>query len=144
MTQYDLNLRDCWRIIRRRAWLVVAVALATGFASLGYAVLLAPSPVYRATASVRFERAVNVSGLLLNDMLNISPVGDLETQVALITSFPVVGRAAAKLGLIPAEATPAEIRASTHYQDVVGNLAAKVHVERSAGTSLIEISATAA
>jgi len=143
MTQYDLNLRDCWRIIRRRAWLVVTVAVATSLASLGHAFLLAPSPVYRATASVRFERAINVSGLLLNDVLNISPVGDMETQVALITSFPVVGRAAVKLGLIPPEATPAEIRASTHYQDVVGDLAGRVHVERSAGTSLIEISATA-
>jgi polysaccharide biosynthesis transport protein len=141
VTQYDFNPRDCWRIVRRRAWLVVAVTVAMTLGTLVMTLLMAPRPVYRATAAVRFERAINVSGLLLNDVLNISPVGDMETQVALITSFPVVGRAAVKLGLIPPEATPGDILASARYQDTVSDLAGRLQVTRSAGTSLIEISA---
>jgi uncharacterized protein involved in exopolysaccharide biosynthesis/Mrp family chromosome partitioning ATPase len=142
VTQYDFNLRDCWRIIRRRAWLIVVVTIVMTLSTLALTLLLAPRPIYRATAAVRFERAINVSGLLLNDVLNISPVGDMETQVALITSFPVVGRAAVKLGLIPPDATQGEILASARYQDTVSDLAGRLLVERSAGTSLLEISAT--
>src|SRR3989304_2134204 len=142
MTQYDLSLRDCWRIVRRRKWLVVAASLVSGFLSFAMAFLSAPSPLYQATASVRFERPVNMAGLLVNDLLSISPVGDLETQTALITSFPVMGRAAKKLGLIPHEATAEEIRASARYQDTVNDLAGQVHVKRSAGTSLIDITVT--
>jgi capsular exopolysaccharide synthesis family protein len=142
VTQYDFNLRDCWRIIRRRAWLVVAIGLTCSFVTLVMTWLAAPRPVYRATAAVRFERSVNVSGLLLNDVLNISPVGDMETQVALITSFPVVGRAAVKLGLIPPETAPGDIVASPRYQAIVSELAGRVQVTRSPGTSLIEISVT--
>lgn len=142
MTQYDLSLRDYWRIIRRRKWLVIAVFVLSGVVSFAMALLAAPSPLYQATASVRFERTVNMAGLLVNDLLSISPVGDLETQTALITSFPVMGRAAKKLGLIPAEATPEEIRASARYQDTVNDLAGQVQVKRSAGTSLIDITVT--
>jgi polysaccharide biosynthesis transport protein len=142
VTQYDFNPRDCWRIVRRRAWLVAMVSVVMTLGTLAMTLLMAPTPVYRATAAVRFERAVNVSGLLLNDVLNISPVGDMETQVALITSFPVVGRAAVKLGLIPREVTPGDILASARYQDTVSDLAGRLQVMRSAGTSLIEISAT--
>ena len=142
MTQYDLSLRDYWRIIRRRKWLVVTVFVASGVLSFAMAFLSAPSPLYQATASVRFERTVNMAGLLVNDLLSISPVGDLETQTALITSFPVMGRAAKKLGLIPHEATAEEIRASARYQDTVNDLAGQVQVKRSAGTSLIDITVT--
>ena len=142
MGQYDLSLRDYWRIIRRRKWLVSSVFVASGFLFFAMAFLSAPSPLYQATASVRFERSVNMAGLLINDMLNISPVGDLETQTALITSFPVMGRAAKKLGLIPQEATAEEIRASARYQDTVTDLAGQVQVKRSAGTSLIDITVT--
>src|SRR3989304_5797256 len=142
MTQYDLSLRDCWRIVRRRKWLVVTVFVASGLLSFAMALLAAPSPLYQATASVRFERTVNMAGLLVNDLLSISPVGDLETQTALITSCPVMGRAAKKLGLIPPEATAEEIRASARYQDTVSRLAGQVQVKRSAGTSLIELTVT--
>ena len=123
MTQYDLSLRDCWRIVRRRKWLVVAVSLVSGFLSFAMAFLSAPSPLYQATASVRFERTVNMAGLLFSELIGIGSAGDLETQSALITSFPVMGRAAKKLGLIPHEATAEEIRASARYQDTVNDLA---------------------
>jgi len=142
MTQYDLSLRDCWRIVRRRKWLVVAVSLVSGFLSFAMAFLSAPSPLYQATASVRFERTVNMAGLLFSELIGIGSAGDLETQSALITSFPVMGRAAKKLGLIPHEATAEEIRASARYQDTVSRLAGQVQVKRSAGTSLIELTVT--
>lgn len=142
MTQYDLNLRDYWRIIRRRKWIVIVVPLVFSFLAFAMAFLQAPKPLYRATAAVRFERSLNVTGILLKDIISFSPVGDLETQASLIESFPVMSRAAKKLGLIPAEATAESIRATPAYQDAIRALPDQVEVTSVKGTSLIEIQAT--
>ena len=42
MSQYDVNLRDYWRILRRRKWVVVAVALAFGAMAYIFAELQRP------------------------------------------------------------------------------------------------------
>lgn len=143
MSAYDLNLRDYWRIIRRRKLVVIAVPLLFGLFGFAMSVLLVPAALYRATALVRFERALNVTGILLKDVISYSPVGDLETQAALIRSFPVMYRAAIKLDLLPRRATPAEVRASQPLLDVVSRLQRDVAVTVVSRTSLIEISATA-
>ena len=142
MTQYDLNLRDYWRIIRRRKWIVIVVPLVFSILAFAMASLQAPRPLYRSTASVRFERSLNVTGILLKDIISFSPVGDLETQASLIKSFPVMSRAAKKLGLIPPEATAEKIRTTPAYQDAMRTLPDQLEVTSVKGTSLIEIQAT--
>ena len=141
MTQYDVNLRDYFRILRRRRGLVIIVPLLFGGFSLALALLQAPKPIYRATAVVRVERAMSFTGLL-QELITFDPVGNLETQAALIKGFPVVSRAAQALGLIPRGATPGEIRTSPVYVKAVQDLQEQVGVKRVADTSLIEISAT--
>ncbi len=37
MTQYDLNLRDYWRILRKRKWVVAFMTLAFGGMSFAFA-----------------------------------------------------------------------------------------------------------
>ncbi len=62
MAQYEINLRDYWRIIRRRKAVVIAVPLAfTAFSAL-LAELQRPHPVFQAVASVRVEKASNLTG----------------------------------------------------------------------------------
>ncbi|MFQ5945151.1 MAG: polysaccharide biosynthesis tyrosine autokinase, partial [Anaerolineae bacterium] len=142
MNQYDLNLRDYWRIIRRRQWIVIIVPFVFSFFTFAMAHLQEPTPTYRATASVRFEKAMNSTALLLDEIITFDPVGDLETQAALIKSFPVISRAAKKLGLIPHEATPEQIRAIPAHLDAISTLPSQLEVKRIERTSLIEISAT--
>jgi len=53
MAQYEMNLRDYWRIIvRRRVTILVCMTLTALFtAALAYTKV----PVYQATASIKFE-----------------------------------------------------------------------------------------
>lgn len=141
MAQYDLNLRDSLRILRRRKGIVILVPLLFGLFSFIMALLQAPTPLYQATAVVRVERTISPTGLL-QELITFSPVGNVETQAALIKGFPVMSLAAKKLGLLPQEATPEEIQASPAFLNVIQDLQGKIEVKVVEGTSLIEISTT--
>jgi len=139
MAQYDLNLRDYLRILRRRKGIVILVPFLFGITSFALALLQTPKPLYRATASVRVERTVSMTGLL-QELITYSPVGNVETQAALIKGFPVMSLAAKKLGLIPQEATPEEIRATPAFLNAIQTLQGQIETKIVEGTSIIEIS----
>ena len=141
MAQYDVNLRDYLRILRRRKGIIVLVPLIFAVASFAVALLQTPRPLYRVNALVRFERAINVTGLL-QELLSFSPVGNVETQAALIKGFPVMSLAAKKLGLIPAGATAADIQGSPAFLRTIAGLQEQTTVKLEEGTSLIEINVT--
>jgi uncharacterized protein involved in exopolysaccharide biosynthesis len=142
--QTEPNLRDYWWVIRRRKWIVLTVPLLLGAAAYVMTYFQAPAPLYRATAVVRYERTFNVHALLLRDIVGVSPVGDLQTNAALVKSFPVLSRAATKLGLVPRMASAVgdgQVPAAHHA--TIQSLAAQLEVTRTDETSLIEITATA-
>ncbi|HEV8306491.1 MAG TPA: AAA family ATPase [Methylomirabilota bacterium] len=141
MAQYDINLRDYLRILRRRKGIIILVPLIFGAFSFGFALLQAPRPLYRTTAVVKVERSVNLTGLL-QELVTFTPVGNVETQAALIKSFPVMSLASKKLGLIPTGATREEIQASPKYLGAINRLQDSLSVKLGEGTSLIEISVT--
>lgn len=141
MAQYDINLRDYFRILRRRKGILILVPLLFGLSSFALALFQAPPPLYRAKTVVRIERAVSFAGFL-QELVTFSPVGNLETQTALIKGFPVLSAAAKKLGLIPPEATPDQIRASPAYLKAIQDLQERLEVKPVENASLIEISVT--
>lgn len=141
MAQYDINLKDYFRILRRRKGIVIFVPLLFGMFSFVLALLQAPEPLYRATAVARVERAVSVVSLL-QELVALSPEANLETQAALIKGFPVMSAAAKKLGLIPQDTTIEKIRISPASLKAIRDLQEQVEVKRVLGTNLIEISAT--
>jgi capsular exopolysaccharide synthesis family protein len=143
MAQTEPNLQDYWWVIRRRKWIVLSVPLLLGIATYVTTQLQAPAPLYKATAVARFERSFNVNTLLLRDIVGVSPIGDLETNAALVKSFPVLNRAAKKLGLIPMSTDPRAERAASAEQAAIQKLSADIDVTRKERTSLIEITATA-
>ena len=53
MSKYDLNLRDYWRILRRRKNIVILSILLLGSFSTSLATIHKPPPLYEATASVK-------------------------------------------------------------------------------------------
>jgi uncharacterized protein involved in exopolysaccharide biosynthesis/Mrp family chromosome partitioning ATPase len=141
MAQYDINLREYFRIIRRRRGIVILVPLLFAFSAFALAFLQAPKSLYQATAVVRVERALSMAGFL-QEVLTFNPESTLETQAALIKGFPVMSLTAKNLGLIPQGATLAEIRASAAYLKAIHDLEEQVEVQRVEDTSLIEINAT--
>src|SRR5512136_1573126 len=100
MPQYDLNLRDYWRILRKRVWSVAAVTVAFGALALLFAEVQKPDPLYQATAVVKFERITTLANLLV-DSMSLSQGDSMSTQAAVVRSFPVLERAAKILRLIP-------------------------------------------
>ncbi len=141
MAQYDINLREYLRIIRRRRGIVILVPLLFAFSAFALAFLQAPKPLYQATAVVRVERAVSMAGFL-QEVLTFNPESTLETQAARVKGFPVMSLTAKKLGLIPQGATPDEMRTSPAYLKAIRDLEEQVEVQRVQETSLIEINAT--
>ena len=83
MPQYDLNLRDYWRILRKRMWSVAAITAAFGALAFLFAQVQKPDPLFQATAVVKFERTTTLASLLVESM-SFSQGDNLSTQAAVI------------------------------------------------------------
>ena len=142
MAQYEINLRDYWRIIRRRKTVVIAVPLAFAAFSALLAELQRPHPVFQAVASVRVEKSSTLTGLLV-ETITFSSGDNLATQAALIRSFPVMERTAKKLGRIPPDLTSREIRSAPRTLQAITDLQGRVKAEQEGNTNLINITASA-
>ena len=143
MAQYDINLREYFRIVRRRKGIIILVPLLFALSAFTLALLQAPKPLYQAKAVVRVERALSMAGFL-QEMFTYNPESNLETQAALIKGFPVMTLTAKKLGLIPEGATRDKIRVTPASLKAIRDLEDQVEVEQVEATSLIEIKATSA
>lgn len=100
MAQYELNLRDYWRVIRKRKNIIILMVLALGLGSLVMTRVLRPEPVYMATATIKFERASTMAGLFA-EIFTWSPGDTIATQSEVIRSYPVIEGVAKEMGLIP-------------------------------------------
>ncbi|HLC41688.1 MAG TPA: AAA family ATPase, partial [Methylomirabilota bacterium] len=139
MAQYEMNLRDYWRIIvRRRVTILVCMTLTALFtAALAYTKV----PVYQATASIKFEQSTTLTGLFV-EVLSFSPADSIETQAAVIRSFPIIEKVAKRLGMIPERVGADDILASKNFSEVVASLQNQVKTQRVGTTNIIDITAT--
>ena len=96
MAQYDLNLRDYWRILRKRKWSMVLVTLAFGGLAFLFDQIEKPNSLFQATAVVKYERATTLVVLMV-ETISLSQGDNITTQAAVVRSFPVLERAAKAL-----------------------------------------------
>ena len=141
MAQYGMNLRDYWLIVRRRRLIIIVSTLLV--AALSFWWSRQRPPIYESISSVRYEQAASLTGLLV-EVLAVGGGGDvIETQRAVIKSYPVLEEALrrwAKLPERPAGPPPRESRADLN---AVEALAAKIRTARVGRTAVIDITATA-
>lgn len=138
MAQYEFDIRDYWRIIKKRkAIIVLSTILITSF-SFVFAKLRAPIPLYRTSAKVRFEKSTSISGLFIR-AISWSAWDDLATQMNVITSFDVMERAAKELGLIDRRLSPEKIRKSPQLLQVINSLERSIQTEQVDNTNIIRI-----
>ena len=142
MAQYELNLRDYWQIVRKQRRTIALTAALVAVASWGLSLLLTPTPMYEATASVKYDRSSNLTGLFL-EVMAYTYSDDIGSQAEVIRSYPVVETAARMAGLVPAEATGDEIRQNPAWLATVLDLQRRVKVEREGNTNIIQIRVTA-
>ncbi len=141
MAQYDLNLRDYWRIIRKRKWSVALITLAFAAMAFAFAQVQQPDPIYQATAIVKFERSTNLVGLLVQS-LSFGSGDTTATQAAVIRSYAVIERAAKILRLIPPDLDSEAIRQDPRYAQRLSDIRARIDAKPEESTSLINIAVT--
>ncbi|MFC1825549.1 GumC family protein, partial [Thermodesulfobacteriota bacterium] len=141
MAQYDINLREYWRILKKRKIIVIFTAIVLGTFSTAFAVFKAPTPLYSSTCSIKFEKDTTVQGLYAKT-LSWSEGDDIETQLSIITSFANMRKVAGRLGLISEKTSLADSPLDSRTIAVVESLQAKAVVEREEFTNILNIRVT--
>src|SRR2546426_1132355 len=134
-----MNLRDYWLIIRRRRLIIIASTVLVALLSFWFA--KQKVPIYQTTAAVRFEQSTQLSGLMV-EVLSYSSADNIETQVTLIKSYPILEEVARRLGRLPQTASGEALRESKGYWGALDAIGGKVRVTRVPTTSILEIMAT--
>ena len=140
MAQYDINLREYWRILKKKKLIVILTAIILGFFSTAFAVFSAPTPLYTSVCSIKFEKETPVEGLYART-ISWSGGDDIETQLSVIQSYSVFQEVAFKMGLIPKRAAK-----NNHLKhniiSIIENLQSKVEVARESFTNILSIKVT--
>jgi succinoglycan biosynthesis transport protein ExoP len=137
LAQYDINLREYWRILKKRKLIVIITAILLGLFSTVFAVFQAPTPLYTSICSIKFEKETTLEGLYAKT-LSWSEGDDIETQISVINGFSVLLEVAKNMGLIPRKSTGEEPAAIAAADQLKG----KVKVERENYTNILNINVT--
>lgn len=141
MAKYDLNLRDYWRILRKRKFIAIFTTVALGGFSFLFSILAQPIPLYQATSSVKVEQTGSLTGLYIQTV-SWSQTDYIQTQAAIIKSYYVMETAAKRLGLIPPHLSSEELRAYREYQNIILNLRKNLKTEQEGYSNIINIIVT--
>ena len=136
MAQYDVTLRNYWRILRRRRSIVLFTACSLSLFSFLLAQHYKPAPIYKAQAKVQINPSVNAS---LAAMYGFAGGTDeIETQRAIITSYKVMESVGERLNFFK-DAKTAEDTAR-----IVLSMPSTVDTDQDGHTSIITIKTVAA
>lgn len=141
MAQYELNIRDYWRIIKKKRLIVIVTVIMLGGFSFFFAMMNKPTPLYQATTTLKIEKSTDLTGLYLYS-ISWSGGDDLATRSEIIKSYPMIEKAAQAMGILDSTLTTEEIRNNKKYFDIVERLKSRVKTEQEGYTNLINIRVT--
>jgi capsular exopolysaccharide synthesis family protein len=137
MAQYDVDLRDYWRIIKKRKTSILFMILLVGLCSYGFAKLKEPIPLFEAGTAIKIDRFSNMASILTGDYWRQSE--NMVTHTYIITSFPVLCQTAKSLGWLAENISEDAIQNSQKYLSVIRHLKSIVEPEHQEGTNIINI-----
>lgn len=137
MAQYDVDLRDYWRIFRKRKMVVLLMVILAGLSSYGFAKLKEPVPVYEAVSSVKIERHTSMADFFTGTLW--AEGDNITTQAFIITSFPVLERTAKELNWLGHQLSSDEIRQSRISLSVIQRLKGMLQASPETGTNIINL-----
>jgi uncharacterized protein involved in exopolysaccharide biosynthesis len=137
MAQYDVDLRDYWRIIKKRKASIIFMVLLVGICSYGFAKFKEPTPLFEATSAIKVDRFSNLASILTGGYWRQSE--NMVTHAYIITSFPVLCETGKSLGWIPKNKPEKAVQKSQKYLSVIRHLKSMVEPEHQEGTNIIDI-----
>jgi succinoglycan biosynthesis transport protein ExoP len=137
LAQYDINLREYWRVVRKRKGIVILTTLLLTIFSIVMAFVRAPTPRYEATCSVKFEKAVSPLGIYTK-VISWGPGSEIETQIAVIKGHSVFEKVAEALGQIDRTNN-----SNLSVDRKIADLQSKVKVTQEGNSNIVNIVATA-
>jgi capsular exopolysaccharide synthesis family protein len=140
MAKYDVDLRDYWRVIKKRKMIIVLMVILAGVSSYGFAKLKEPVPLYQSNAVIKIEQSANLISVLTGGFWYQTE--NMETHAFIIKSFPVLALTAQEVGWIPDDLSPDEIRMSQSAMTALERLKGMVSAEHQKGTNIVEITVT--
>ena len=140
MAQYDVDLRDYWRIIKKRKSSIIFMVLLVGLCSYGFAKFKEPMPLYEAGSAIKIDRFSNMASILTGDYWRQSE--NMVTHTYIITSFPVLCQTAKFLGWLPENMSEDKVQTSKTYLSIIRRLKKMVEPEHQQGTNIINIRVT--
>jgi succinoglycan biosynthesis transport protein ExoP len=140
LAQYDINLREYWRILKKRKLIVISFGVTLGFLTTLLAILRAPEPIYKTSTLIEFEQAPALEGVYSTN--SSSDSDDIDTQMTVIKGYAVFQRVAEKMELIPHGAIRDDGQLTENVIPIIEGLQARVDVTREGWTSILKISAT--
>ena len=137
MAQYDVDLRDYWRIVKKRKAIIFLMVILVGVASYGFAKFKEPPPYYQAGSAIKIENTANLAALLMGGYYY--PTENMVTHAYILTSFPVLVQSAKVMAWIPEELTEDKIRINDEYVKILERLKSMITAEQEIGTNIINI-----
>ncbi|MBU1633512.1 polysaccharide biosynthesis tyrosine autokinase [bacterium] len=141
MASYELNLRDYWRIIKKKRIIVIVTVVMLGSFSFFFAMMNKPTPMYQSTASLKIEKSTDLTGMYMQSF-NWYAGDEMATRGEEIKSIPIVMKAAQIMGLLDSTLTDKEITSNPEYFEVVDKLKARIKTEQEGLTNIIHIKVT--
>jgi len=115
---YDLNLREYWRTIRRRKFIIIFTVVMMTLFSFLFSIMGRPTPIYKTSASVKVEKSGSVTGLYIQ-AVSWSTTSYMETQMAMIKSYLIMEMVAKRLGQIPPDLSSEDVRNAPRYLSAI-------------------------
>lgn len=141
MAQYELNVLDYWLIVKkRRGTILLSAGLVVAF-TLGLTQYLKPASIYEASTRVKFERSNTFANILI-ESLAAQGSFDLNTEIEVIKSFPVLERVAKELKVLNFELPQGEAR-SPEYLAAIYGLQQMIKTSIEGASNIIRITTTA-
>jgi Mrp family chromosome partitioning ATPase/uncharacterized protein involved in exopolysaccharide biosynthesis len=138
MPQYDFQITDYERIFRKRYKIVLLTVVCGAFFSIMFARMKVP--MYTAMSSVKVERN-SMIGLGMENII-YDTWDNIETQATVVTSFPVLLRAAKRMSLIPITVSEDTLPTDERMLGVLESVRSKIRTSTSAGSNIIKITVT--
>lgn len=130
MAQYEMNLHDYVRILRRRKLIVILMCLIATAGSIMYS--RRQTDMFEAKVVIKVEQQSTIAGLL-TEWVVYRPGDVMATAANFIKSTPVLKRVALELNMLKLDATPEQI------SDVVTDLRSRIKVETIRDSNIIEL-----